>query len=49
METETFLMLAIRLDYVGEAQAGAALAMVTQISKMLTRLRERLRAPEARA
>jgi four helix bundle protein len=49
METETFLMLAIRLDYVGDAQAAPALAMVTQISKMLTRLRERLRAPEARA
>ncbi len=42
METETFLMLAIRLDYVAEAQAGPALAMVTQISKMLTRLRARL-------
>jgi four helix bundle protein len=49
METETFLMLAIRLDYVSEAHAGPALAMVTQISKMLTRLRARLREAEARS
>jgi four helix bundle protein len=48
METETFLMLAIRLGYVGEPQAAPALAMVTQISKMLTRLRARLREPQPR-
>jgi hypothetical protein len=42
MEAETFLMLSIRLGYIGEAQASPALAMVTQISKMLTRLRARL-------
>ena len=47
METETFLMLAIRLGYLGEPQAAPALAMVTQISKMLTRLRARLREAEA--
>ena len=49
METETFLMLAIRLGYVGEPQASPALAMVTQISKMLTRLRARLREAEPRS
>ncbi len=43
METETFLMLAIRLGYLDEPQASPALAMVTQTSKMLTRLRDRLR------
>ena len=48
METETFLMLAIRLGYVPDAHAGPSLAMVTQISKMLTRLRARLREVEPR-
>jgi four helix bundle protein len=45
METETFLMLAIRLTYLSEQQAAPALAMVTQVSKMLTRLRARLQHP----
>ena len=49
METETFLMLAIRLGYLDEAQAGPALSMVTQTSKMLTRLRARLEQPQPRA
>jgi four helix bundle protein len=43
METETFLMLAVRLGYLAEPATGPALAMITQISKMLTRLRARLR------
>jgi len=46
METETFLMLAIRLGYLAEQQATPALAMITQTSKMLTRLRSRLYRPQ---
>jgi four helix bundle protein len=49
METETFLMLSIRLGYVTERESGLALGMVTQISKMLTRLRARLRETEPRS
>jgi four helix bundle protein len=48
VETETFLMLAIRLGYVAERECGPALGMVTQTSKMLTRLRARLRESEGR-
>jgi four helix bundle protein len=44
METETFLMLAVRLGYLSEEQAGATLHLVTEVSKMLTRLRVRLAA-----
>ena len=39
MEVETFLMLAVRLGYLSDPEASPALAAVTQISKMLTRLR----------
>ena len=42
METETFLMLAIRLDYVTSEQARSALGLITEVSKMLTALRKRL-------
>ncbi|HVH11691.1 MAG TPA: four helix bundle protein [Longimicrobium sp.] len=42
MEVETFLMLAVRLGYLSDPEASPALAAVTQISKMLTRLRLRL-------
>ena len=42
METETFLMLALRLGYLEPDMAGPALALVTEISKMLTSLRTRL-------
>ena len=42
METETLLMLAIRLKYVAQEQADFALNLVTEISKMLTALRSRL-------
>jgi len=42
METETFLMLAVRLNYVSEAEANPTLALITEISKMLTILRNRL-------
>jgi len=43
METETFLMLAIRLKYITQAEASTAFALVTEISKMLTILRSRLK------
>lgn len=42
METETFLMLAVRLRYVSGETAGPAFALTTDISKMLTSLRNRL-------
>lgn len=42
METETFLMLAIRLKYLLQTDAQPALSLVTEISKMLTVLRARL-------
>ena len=42
METETFLMLAIRLGYIGDEVARPALTLTTEISKMLTSLRSRL-------
>ena len=43
METETFLMLAVRLKYITQAEASAAFGLVSEISKMLTSLRNRLR------
>lgn len=42
METETFLILTIRLGYVDQKEADSALDLITEISKMLTRLRRRL-------
>ena len=42
METETFLMLAVRLGYLSMDAAAPALALITEISKMLTRLRFRV-------
>ena len=42
METETFLMLAIRLTYISQEQANSTLLIITEISKMLTKLRNRL-------
>lgn len=42
METETFLMLAVRLGYLTEEQATPTLSLITEISKMLTTLRIRL-------
>jgi four helix bundle protein len=42
METETFLMLAIRLNYINASQAQSTLSLITEISKMLTALRNRL-------
>jgi four helix bundle protein len=42
METETFLMLAVRLDYLTPIEAAPTLAVITEISKMLTVLRNKL-------
>lgn len=42
METETYLMLSVRLGYLSEPEAQPALALVTEVSKMLTTLRARL-------
>ncbi len=42
METETYLALSIRLGYLSESQAQPALALVTEVSKMLTVLCARL-------
>ncbi|MGH9447564.1 MAG: four helix bundle protein [Terriglobia bacterium] len=46
MEAETFLMLAIRLKYVAEGDAARALGLITEIGKMLTALRRRLKENE---
>jgi four helix bundle protein len=43
METETFLMLALRLKYITQAEASTAFALLTEVSKMLTSLRSRLK------
>jgi len=43
METETFLMLAVRLNYLTEGAASVALGLITENSKMLTALRSRLK------
>lgn len=42
METETFVMLAVRLGYTTKAEAQPVLGLITEISKMLTVLRSRL-------
>lgn len=42
METETFVMLAVRLGYLSEAETSPTLALITEINKMLTALRSRL-------
>jgi four helix bundle protein len=46
METETFLMLAVRLRYISQTEAATAFDLLTEISKMLTSLRSRLREDE---
>ncbi|HEY6251189.1 MAG TPA: four helix bundle protein, partial [Candidatus Angelobacter sp.] len=42
METETYVMLSIRLGYARESEAKPVLNLITEISKMLTVLRMRL-------
>lgn len=41
-ETETFLILALRLGYLREHELAPALFLITEIGKMLTALRARL-------
>ncbi len=47
MEAETFLTLGTRLGYVTTAESSHAMGMITQISKMLTSLRTKLRSRES--
>ncbi len=42
METETFLMLAIRLDYIKSEDTVAVFGLITEISKMLTSMRNKI-------
>jgi four helix bundle protein len=44
-EVETYILLAIRLGYVTEADAAHLLLRITEISKMLNSLRSRLLSP----
>jgi four helix bundle protein len=43
MEAETLVMLAVKLNYLNQIQAHPALSLITEISKMLTALRNRLK------
>ena len=42
METETYLLLAVRLSYAAECDMEAILSLVGEVGKMLTALRSRL-------
>lgn len=42
METETYVMLSVRLGYTNQADAKPILELITEISKMLTVLRSKL-------
>jgi four helix bundle protein len=42
METETFLMIAMRLGYLSQTDSAAASTLITQISKMVTSLRAKM-------
>jgi hypothetical protein len=44
METETLLTVALRRGYVAEAAAREAFDRITEVSKMLTALRNRIAA-----
>ncbi len=43
MEAETFLVLSVRLGYLPPADTDSTFRLITEISKMLTALRARLR------
>ena len=43
MEVDTFLTLAVRLKYLRQADCEAAFALIAEINKMLTKMRNRLR------
>jgi four helix bundle protein len=45
-EIDTMLTVAVRRSYIGEAEAAQAFGLITEISKMLTSLRSRIRATE---
>src|SRR5690606_30990585 len=42
METETYLLVAVRLGYLSRDEASPTLQRISEISKMLTALRSRL-------
>lgn len=42
METETFVMLSVRLGYATQLEAQPVLGVITEISKMLTAIRSKL-------
>ncbi|MBV9434600.1 MAG: four helix bundle protein [Acidobacteria bacterium] len=42
METETYLMLCLRLNYLRDSDIDAAQALLTEISKMITAIRTKL-------
>jgi|ERR1041384_1249 four helix bundle protein len=42
METETFLMLALRLGYLKDEQTIRAMGLITEVSKMITTIRAKL-------
>jgi four helix bundle protein len=48
METETFLMLSVRLGYVKQEEAAKTLEIITEISKMITAIRIKLQDTGAR-
>ena len=48
-ETETFLLLAQRLGYVRDAALVPILALLTEVARMLSALRARLRAANSRS
>ena len=48
MELETYVMIAGRLGYASDAQLTASLERITELSRMLTALRNRLTDPEPR-
>lgn len=43
METETYLLLAIRLGYLTDAESDPVLCTISEVGKMLTTLHKRLR------
>lgn len=45
-ETETYILLAVRLGYATEDAVSPAMALVNEISRMLTALRARLATPQ---
>ena len=45
METQTLIELAVRVGHLGQTAAAPVLALITEISKMLSVLRSRLLAP----